>query len=245
MVVLVFLVQLGLIFWLGSPASIRPRPAAQNLTFRFAETTATELLALTDPTLFALPHQLNPAVPARPKTPRPEYHSFQWPAPTNQLLPALGQAGTAANRLVEPNDFPALQLPASPPSSPTIPELSPPAVSAGQSALQLEGGLAGRRLLAPFELKSWPNPEILASSVVEVAVDAEGRPVSVRLLSGSGLAAADQLALDQAKAARFEPADRDQARAGSGPTAQLSWGRMNFRWHTVPAQPADTPAASP
>jgi len=245
MVALVFIVQLGLIFWLGSTVPIRPRPAAQDLTFRFAGTTAAELLALTDPTLFALPHQQNTAVPAWPKTPRPEYHFSQWPASTNQFLPALGHAGSAFSRLVETNDFAALQLPARPHSTPTLPDLPPPAVSAGQSVLQLEGGLAGRRLLAPLELKSWPHPEILASSVVEVVVDAAGRPVSVRLLSGSGSPAADQNALERAKAARFEPADRNQARAGAGPTAQLNWGRMTFRWHTVPAQPAGNPAASP
>jgi len=245
MVAVVFIVQLGLIFWLGSTAPIRPRPAAPALTLRFAGTAAAELLALTDPTLFALPHQHNPAVPAGPRTPRPEYHFSQWPASTNQLLPALAHAATAFSRLVETNDFAALQLPTRPHSAPTFPDLPPLAVSADRSVLQLEGGLARRRLLAPLELRSWPHPEILASSVVEIVVDAEGRPVSVRLLSGSGSPAADQHALEQVKAARFEPADRNQARAASGPTAQLSWGRITFRWHTVPPPPVGSPAASP
>lgn len=244
-VTLVFIVQLALVFWLGSTAPIRPRPAAPDLTFRFAGNGAAELLALTDPTLFALPRRQNRVMPARSGSPRPAYQSSPWPAPTNQLLPVLSHASTVFNLLVETNDFTALQLPVRPHSSPTIPSLPPLATSVGQSELHLEGGLAGRRLLAPLDLKSWPHPDILASSVVEVLVDAEGRPVLSRLVSSSGLPAADQHALEQAKAARFEPADRSRPGAGSDDTARSSSGRMTFRWHTVPSPPAGSPSTAP
>ena len=245
MVVLVFIVQLGLIFWLGSTTPIRPRPAAKAPTFRFAGTGAAELLALTDPTLFALPQQPNLAVPAWPRTPRPEYHSLKWVAPTNQLLRALDHAGTVFNRLVGTSDFATLRLPARVRSVPTLPALPPLNVFPEQSTLRLEGGLAQRRLLAPLELKSWLHPDTLANTVVQVLVDAEGRPVSVRLLSGSGSPAADQYALEQARAARFEASSRNQASAATVPAAQLSWGRIIFRWHTVPMPPASAPSASP
>ena len=88
----------------------------------------------------------------------------------------------------------------SPRPSPTLPDLPPLALLQDQSVLQLEDGLAQRRLLTPLQLKPWSNPDILTNSVVQVVVDAEGRPVSLTLLSGSGSAAADQYALEQAKA---------------------------------------------
>ena len=245
MVALVFIVQLGFIFWLGSTGPIRPRTPASVLTFRFAGPADSELLALTDPTLFALPRQQNLAVAARSRTPRLEYHSSMWPAPTNQLLPALGHGSSVLYRWVGTNGSAALQLPVRPHPSPTIPDLPAQAVSAGQSVVLLEGDLAGRRLLAPLELKSWPNPEILASSVVEVVVDSEGRPVLARLLSGSGSPAADQHAVEQAKAARFEPVDRDPARADTVLTAPLNRGRMIFRWHTLPQSAGGNPSANP
>ena len=245
MVLLVLLIQLGLIFWLGSRTPIRPRPVAQNPTLRFAGGAAGELLALTDPTLFALPRERKFAMPSQSRPSHSGPVPFEWPAPTNGLLTSLDHAGTAFGWLVETNNFAPLQLPAWSHSPPTLPDLPPPAVSAGHSVLQLEGGLAGRRLLAPLELKSWSHPEILGSSVVEAVVDGAGRPVSVRLLAGSGLPSADQHALELANAARFEPADPSKARAGAGPTAQLSWGRMIFRWHTIPVQPAGISAAGP
>ena len=80
--------------------------------------------------------------------------------------------------------------------------------------MRLEGDLAQRRLLAPLDLRSWTSRDILTNSVVRLLVDAEGLPLSVTLLSGSGAQEADQHALDQAKAARFEPLSRNPA----GPT---------------------------
>ena len=55
-VALIFGVQLGLIFWLGSTAPIHPRPAAPAPTLRLTGQAFAELRALNDPTLFILPH---------------------------------------------------------------------------------------------------------------------------------------------------------------------------------------------
>jgi len=246
MIALIFGVQLGLIFWLGSTAAIRPRPAAAALTLHLAGQASAELRALNDPTLFTLPHPQGFSGPVWLRMPRPEFRSFEWSAPTYHPLLPLDQLGTVFNPLVETSDFAALRLPAQPEAAPTLPDLPPLAVSAAQSVVQLEGGLAQRRLLAPLELKSWSHADILTNSVVQVVVDAEGRPVSPpTLLSGSGSAVADQYALEQARTARFEPVSRDQAERAPNPTAHLSWGKMIFRWHTVPMPPASTPAVSP
>jgi len=135
-VVLVFIVQLALIFWLGSTAPIRPRPGAPNLTLRFAGTGAAELLALTDPTLFALPYRQNFVLPARSGSPRPAYHASLWPVPTTPAFPGIGSSPhrlqpTDRNQRLyrDPTAHPV-------PPSPTIPSLPPLVAPAGQSELR-------------------------------------------------------------------------------------------------------------
>jgi hypothetical protein len=238
-------VQLGLIFWLGSTAPIRPRPPAAGLTLHLAGRASPELRALNDPTLFTLPHAQGSSGPASFRMPRPEFPPFEWAAPTNRLALAADQLGTVFARLVTTSDFNPLDLRVQPEAAATLPNLPRLALEADRSVLQLEGGLAQRRLLAPLELKSQPNPDILTNSIVQVVVGDDGRPVSVILLSGSGSPKADQSALKQAWAARFEPLGHNPAETVLNPTARLSWGRMIFRWHTVPVPPASAPAAGP
>jgi len=255
LVALIFGVQLTLIFWLGETVPIRPRLPAPAFTFKLAGTNAaellalngtnSELLALNDPTLFVLPHPQGSTGPAEPRTPRPESHSFQWPEPTNSLLLAVDQLGTVFNRFIVTNDFDSLQLPINLKPTLTLPSLPPLAVSAEQSTLRLEGDLAQRRLITPLALRSWPNPDILTNTVVRIAVDAEGRPVSPTLLSGSGSREADQYALEQARTARFESVGRSSSATVPRSTVPLSWGWMVFRWHTLPRPPTNTPATSP
>jgi TonB family protein len=245
MVGLIFGTQLALIFWLGDTSQIRPRPAAPALTLRLAGSAAAELLALHDPTLFALPHPQGSPERAWPRTPRSESHSFSWPAPTNYPLQAIDQLGAAFNQFVETNSFSPLPPPDKPLPELTLPELPRLGVAAEHSTVQLEGDLARRRLLTPVELGSKDNPDLLANSVVQVVVGAEGSPLSAILLSGSGSKAADQQALEQASAARFEPVERNAAGTALNPAAQLTWGRMIFKWHTRPSPPTSTPTTGP
>ena len=246
MVGLVFGAQLGLIFWLGNTVPIHPRPAAPGLAFRLAGSDSAELLALNDPTLFALPHRQGSAGPASLGTPRTESPSFQWPEPANSLFLAVDELGASFNRFIQTNAFDSIQLPANPEPSLTLPDRSPAAVPPEPSTLRLEGNLARRRLITPLALRSQSNSNILANSVVQIVVDAEGRPVSPpALLSGSGDAKADQYALEQARAVRFEALRRNPADAAPNPAADLSWGRLVFRWHTLPKPPPDTPPANP
>jgi TonB family protein len=244
-VAVIFSGQLGLIFWLGDTAPIHPRPAVPAFTLKLAGSASDELLALNDPTLFALPHRPGQIGAASQRTLRPESHSFQWLEPTNSLVLTVGQVGAVFSRFIETNAFNALQLPASLKPTVTLPYLPPLAVSAGQSTLLLEGDLAQQRLVTPPRLTSWTNLDILTSSVVRIAVDSEGRPVSPTLLSSSGSAAADQYAIEQARTARFEPVRRNPIGPTLNPRADLSLVRMIFRWHTVPPPPTNIPAARP
>jgi hypothetical protein len=245
MVTLVFIVQLGLIYWLGNRTLIRPRLPAGGLTLRLAGPVPSELQTLNDPTLFVLPHPEGSWGSMRRGTPQAEFHPFEWSAPANHFPLAMERLGTVFSQVFQTSDLPALQLPAQLQAAPTLPDLPPLPVFAGQSVLQLEDGLAQRRLLAPLQLQPFTNADILANSVVRVGVDAGGQPVSATLLSRSGSALADQYALDKAWAARFEPLRGSSADILLKPTAHLSWGRMIFQWHTVPMPPASVTAASP
>jgi hypothetical protein len=61
--------------------------------------------------------------------------------------------------------------------------------------------------------------------------------MSATLLGGSGLAAADQRALELARSARFEPL--------SGPTQGqgLSWAKLVFQWQAVALVDTNLPSA--
>ena len=245
LVALVFGVQVGLVFWLGDTSPIRPQPAAPAFTLKLAGSASAELLALNDPTLFALPHRQGSDGLAPQRTPRPESPSIPWPEPTNSFLMAVDQLGTVFSGFVKTNEFNSPQLPANPKPILSLPNILPLGVSAEQSTLRLEGDLAQRRLVASLPLRSWEKPDILSNSVVRIAVDAEGRTISPTLASGCGSREADLYALDQARAARFEPVRRNPAETVRNPTADLSWGRMIFRWHTLPPPPTNIPAANP
>jgi len=244
-VVVIFVVQLALIFWLGRHTPMRPRPPAAGFKLELATPASAELRALYDPTLFTLPHPQGFSGPVWQKALGLEFRPFEWVAPTDHLSLPVDRLGAGFPRLIETNRFGTLQLLAQPEAEPTLPDLPPLALLQDHSVLQLEDGLAQRRLATPLQLKAWSNPDILTNSVVQVVVDAEGRPVLVTLLCGSGSTDADQYALEQAKRARFEPVSPSSAETGPNPTAHLSWGRMIFRWHTVPTPPASVPAPSP
>ncbi len=235
LVTLIFIVQLALIFWLGSRTPVLPRPT-EAVTLTLGDPAPTELQAFNDPTLFILPHPEGFSGPVWGRTFRAEFSPFQWAAPANPLPLRIERLSTVLNQLFQPSDLPALQLPAQIDAAPTLPNIPPLHILADQSALQLEDDLAQRRLLTPLTLKPWPSPDILASSVVRVGVDAAGRPVSVTLLSRSGLPTADQYALDQAWAAQFEPLSASSVESLPKSAAPLSWGRMIFRWHTIPSR---------
>lgn len=242
---LIFLLQVGLLFWLGDDSPINLHPPARKLNLRLAGSASAELLSLHDPTLFALPHPQRGSTPAWLSTPAPEFHPFAWPEPTNSMLIATDQLASSFNRFVETNNFSSLPPPAKPLPVMTLPQPIALPLSAEHSTVRFEWDQARRQLLTPLDLRSWESPDILTNSVVQIVVGSDGKPVSVTLLSGCGSRAADQEALAQANAARFEPLGRDAMGAASNPAAQLNWGRMIFQWHTVPPSPTKAPKAKP
>ncbi len=236
-----FAAQLGLVVWLGDKES---RPAAavpSGPVLQFADNKAKELLALTDPTLFALPHRQGFSGQAWLSMTNQEIRPFAWTEPLefldlrpDQLARSASTPGDSHSfeRDVQPADFPP-ELLLSGPSERQFPTAS--------SYVQC-GGIQGRSLRSRLELPSWPHAELLSNSVVQVVIDAEGSAVSAILLgAGCGLKEADDYAVRQAAAARFAatPNHPDD----SSPLGSLAWGELVFHWHTLPA--TNTPASKP
>ena len=232
-IALMFAAQVALLFWLGDPkpkAPERSRPAPL-LRMAGASSGAGELLALMDPTLFALPHRQGFSGPAWLVVTPQKFEPYVWSNPPGWLELPLAGLGGAFQQFIETNPFTIARVLPQPQLELTMPELEETSFLPRDSGFRLAGDLAWRRMLNSPTLPSWSNPELLTNSVVQLVVDAAGRPVSLTLLAGSGSKDADDYALAQARAARFEPA----AAVGVSPAlAGLSWGQLIFEWRTTP-----------
>ena len=235
--VLVFALQVALIFWLSEKTTSRPRPPAPPPTLHLAPAESSELLALTDPTLFALPHVESFSGLAWMQVPPRKFPSFQWTEAPRWLPLPTQELGAAFSRFIKTNAFSRLETMTESRPELIIPEpLTSSGASRRASRLELQDELAQRPLLTKIELPTWPFNDLLTNTVVQLLVDASGRPVSPTLLTSSGLREADQFALDKARAARFQPLQPlpvEPGLARSRPTAHLTWGKMVFEWHTV------------
>jgi TonB family protein len=246
-VALVFSGQVGLIFWLSDTAAVQPRQTASRPTLRLAENEPADLLTLSDPTLFALPHRQGFSGLAWLQIPSQDFRAFQWSEDPRWLQLVVRRLGASLDRASEsdaPNSVPRLARPA---PRLAVGETLPPPAAPGPSMLRLEGDLAARRLIAPIDLPSWSSSDLLTNSVVQVIVDTEGRVASVPILlpPGSGDKEADDYALRQAKDARFEPVTPTGPSRRRDPMPRLTWGLMVFEWHTLPKPLTKSPPAGP
>jgi len=239
-VLLVFAAQLGLIFGLSDKTRPRARSSVSRASLRLAAPGSNEVLALMDPTWFALPHRQSFSGPAWMTIPALPTNAFSWSEELRPLGLRTQDLGAAFNRFVATNDFAGFQTLAPPEPALALPAVRPLAVPSS-SSLRIEGRLAQRRLLTPLSLTNWPHTDLLTNSVVQLLVDAEGRPVSGgTLLSSSGLAAADQHALELATAARFNSV----AEGGpTGPADRLTWGTLIFEWKNLSLPAINGPAS--
>lgn len=98
-----------------------------------------------------------------------------------------------------------------------------------KSMLMIEGDLKKRSLVKAIEVPMQQGAEVLSNTVVQVAVRADGFPLTARIISGSGSRGADVTALDLATKARFSPLP--QVRPGEG--VKVQWGELVFQWFTA------------
>jgi hypothetical protein len=236
LVVFVFGAQVALIFALGEKQFPTPRAVANVPQLTLADSTS-ELIALDDPTLFALPHANDFSLKIY-TSPPPDIH---WTEPPGELpSPAAENLGAVFTRFMRTNLFAAPLLDFKPGPKLSEPVLPLPPAFAENSTLRIEGELAQRPWLNPVSLTNWPYADVIAPSRVQVLVDAIGDVVSAVLLppddsevAASQYDAADRRALELARAARFAPSSR------------LAIGRLIFNWRTGAPPATNSPAAAP
>jgi hypothetical protein len=234
---LVFAAQVALIFALGEKKFPTPRAVTNVPQLTLADNT-NELIALDDPTFFALPHANDFASAVSGQMTNGPRPSFRWTEPPGELLsPVHENLGAVFTRFMQTNEFAVPLLDFKP-----EPELSAPAlpllpVFAGNSVLRITGELAQRKWLNPMSLTNWPYADVIAPSRVEVLVDAIGGVISAVLLPPDNPGevhydAADQRALELARGLRFSPSSR------------LTFGQLIFNWRTIAPPATNSPAAA-
>jgi TonB family protein len=230
-VVLVF--HVALIFLFGTKKQIVPRTVA-NVPHLQLSTSADELIALGDPTLFALPnaHDLVTAFWRRPPAvPQP---GFKWKEEAPHYLPpAPGDFGAVIGEYVRNSEAGEIPLNFKPEPKLIAPEWAFESTMPAATTNQITGELAQRRLLTADELQSLPSlplNDVIAPTTVQALVDTAGNVASTVVLESSGNGAADQRALQVARNLRFAPAPR------------LTFGEIIFTWHTVPLTTTNEPS---
>jgi TonB family protein len=240
-VAVAFAVQVGLLFWLGNPPVIKPARPPTPPVIHFDANGSEELLALQDQTLFVLPHRDNFSGAAWLKMSPQTFEPTNWTEPALPLPLPPEQLGAAFADFMQTNPPPRFQ----PQMNSGFVDLDVAAMEpiSASSELRVEGDLAHLRLLTPVDLPPQTNPDLLTNTVVQLLVDAQGKPFSAVIWASSGKPEADADALNFAKAARFEPAQ--VAGVGTVPPDTMTLGKLVFEWQTVPPPPTNTPPATP
>lgn len=232
--IILFVLQVGLLFIVSekhsAPKALQRRTQVRLLTKPMTQTQRFSRLLATDPTAFVLAHPRGFSGGAWLDNPAEKYVVPDWDEPPRWLelnVPALGTVFTNFLRGVGENGLHIADK-----IAPEMFVLVEPPRSPAASRFFIEGDLADRPLLSILAPPVWPSTEILRNSTVQLLVDGAGNVVSARLLSRSGLMAADQRAVSLARDLNFRPLN-----AGPGSTNLMS-GKITFQWETVPA-PAD------
>jgi TonB family protein len=221
LILIAFAAHVGFILAFGERKPAAPRTTANVPALQLANE-SDELLALNDPTLFALPHQRDFASAAWLKMLDLKPPSFRWTEPPRWLPLSADGLGAAFGRLMQTNFFASHQLDVKPVLTLSTPMPPVEPMLAQNSTMQIEGDLAQRQLPMPITLMNWPFADVLSPCVVQALVDAKGNVVSTVLLKSSDYKDADDKALAIARSLRFKP------------SPSLTIGRIIFNWHTVP-----------
>jgi len=241
-ITIIVFVQLAFIFWLGDRQGVRPRKPSPAPDFSLTGSAHSEWLALTDPTLFALPHAKVFSGPAWLETAPLHSPPFEWSENPRWLALPVHRLGASFAQLVSTDTSLEWQVIEIPEPQLLLPEIHHVPLLLG-STLRLEGELARRRLLSQPRLPSWPpraldptDTDILANTVLQVLVDAEGLPVSLTLMAVSGYPPADDLAISLATRFQFEPLQTGspaQPISSPGSLVGLCLGQVVFEWQTL------------
>jgi hypothetical protein len=246
-VLLVFIAQVAVMFLLGNPPAASPaRPTAPAPAFFLGPNQWDELLALQDPTIFMLPHDNNFSGPAWMKIPQQTFDSTNWTEPARPLELPPERLGSGFAAFMETNPPPRFQMDigAGPGVNPMPAEPMPLVPISVSSTVRVEGDLAKRRLLTSPQLSPQTNADfdVLQNTEVQLLVDAQGNAFSPVVLTSSKNSAADAVALDFARKARFGPL---KTAPGTAPSATMTFGKLIFEWQTLPPAPTNAPPSKP
>lgn len=242
-IVLVFALHVGLIFAFSERKPIEPRRLGVARLRLVAD--QGELLALGDPTLFALPHPKGFAAPVWLVVPQVEFTPFKWTENPRFLSLPVEQLGATFLQFMQTNMFARFEFETLPAPELVLPSSPPLFTPPTNSELRVLDDLAQRRQLNSPELPSQAFGDLLSNSVVRVQVDAAGNVFSSSLVPpGSGSKLADQRALELARTLQFEPLSQPPV-ISADPVGQLTSGTLIFQWHTVPLPPTNAPVIAP
>lgn len=194
------------------------------------------LLEMLDPSLIALPSSRGFSRDLWARTAPARHQSELWPSQPAFLEPTLPVEIPVL--LPEPRLANAVQAAAvktTPVADEATAELIEPPVTVRESALQMQGGLAGRALLRQPPLPRIVSETALRPTRMRVGVAADGLVAFVVLERTSGNEKADAQALDLIRQIRFEPAPVEPA------APKLAWGVVKVFWATDLPSPAATP----
>ena len=236
-VLVIAAVQIILAARFSSRTVVVPRQIAESRASLLVDqpaqgTPLADAMAIQDPTTFALVNPHGFSGEAWLNIPPFEHRLAGWLSTPYWLKPTTAGLGAAFSQFVKSNNVSTITLaePAAPPPFllPLVSSLVPT-----QSTLRVEGDLAHRPLLSPIKLPDIPHHELLSNSIVRVMVNRSGRVLSHALLASSGSPDADQLALDLSRTARFQSLLSNDPGSARDPLG-LAWGRLNFKWVTLP-----------
>lgn len=236
-VVVIFAAHLAAIFIFAERRLPAPRPVANVPHLQLADNSA-EILALNNPTLFALP-RAGDLASAGLQTPTVHPPVFRWSESPHFLPLPVQILGTAFHQFMQTNTTQRVPPDFKPPPKLSNPSVSLPPVFADHSSWQLEGELAGRKLTSKMTLPDWPYADVIGPSRVQVIVNESGNVVSAVLLPLNSLkneirdADADAYALRTARGLQFSP------------DSHLTVGNVLFLWRTVPPPPSTDSVPAP
>jgi hypothetical protein len=185
-----------------------------------------------DPALFALPHQQGFSGLAWLSLVPVQHQITTWTPPPRLLSPVTALLGEPLRVFARTNQTPVLEIALLPSPHPSdLKVASEPGLT--KSELRVTGELADRPIVTPVVLPSIANADLLEKTVVQILVDAKGWVRSQVLLATSGMRQADHIALEIARALRFQSLAQPTRVETESPPA-LTRGELVFQWHTVP-----------
>jgi len=232
-----FVLQIGLLFLFGSRSALQQQVSSPSIRFRSlgASVSEDELMRQSfvgDPAVFPLPNYHGFSGRGWLNQQALKYRSEIQLEPPNWLGLDTSRLGTNFQFLPSGSEAilpgPVERLAHSEEPRPAF--LAPESI-ATQSVFRLNGDLGERLLGAVPTLSSWPSPQLLTNSTVQIAVDPAGEVVAARLETRCGLPEADADALAKARNLRFRPS----------PTAGAIWGEAIFQWQTTEPAGAGPP----